>query len=59
MVVNRITLAPQCRRFVADEHNQTLIKFLLYYFNSCPLAESVYPNRNARKIFGDKAFVKK
>lgn len=44
-VANRITLAPQCRRFVEDEHNQTLIKFLLYYFNSCPLAESVYPNR--------------
>lgn len=44
-VANKITLAPQLRKFVEDNYNSTLIKFLLYYFNNCPLAESLYPEK--------------
>lgn len=44
-VANCITLAPQCRRFVEDEYNAKLIKFLLYYFNNSHLAEQIYPDK--------------
>ena len=33
-------------RFMVDEHNKDVLRFLLYYFNNCPLAESVFPNEN-------------
>lgn len=40
-----IVLAPQRRRFVIDEHNKQIILFMLYYFNNCPLAEQVFPDK--------------
>lgn len=33
-------------RFMVDEHNKQVLRFLLYYFNNCPLAESVFPNED-------------
>ena len=33
-------------RFMVDEHNKDVLRFLLYYFNDCPLAELVFPNEN-------------
>lgn len=44
-VAEDIVLAPQRRKFVVDEHNKQLIQFLLYYFNNCPLAEQVFPDK--------------
>lgn len=44
-IANEIVLAPQRRRFVVDEHNHDVLRFLLYYFNECPLAEEVFPDR--------------
>ena len=32
--------------FQIDEHNRNVIRFLLYYFNGCELAEQVFPNEN-------------
>lgn len=32
--------------FQIDEHNANVIKFLIYYFNSCELAESVFPDEH-------------
>lgn len=32
--------------FEIDEHNRNVLRFLLYYFNRCILAESVFPNEN-------------
>lgn len=34
------------RRFVIDENNSKVLRFLLYYFNNCPLAEEVFPGEN-------------
>ena len=44
-VANEIVLKPQNRRFDIDEHNKDVLRFLLYYFNGCPLAEDVFPGR--------------
>ncbi len=44
-VANRIVLAHQRRKFVVDDHNREILRFLLYYFNGCPLAEDVFPGR--------------
>lgn len=44
-VANEIVLKPQNRRFEIDECNKDVIRFLLYYFNGCQLAEEVFPNR--------------
>ncbi len=44
-VANNIVLAPQRRRFVIDDDNRDVLRFLLYYFNECPLAEEVFPSR--------------
>lgn len=33
-------------RFMVDEHNSDVLRFLLYYFNNCPLAESVFPDED-------------
>lgn len=32
--------------FQVDEYNRDVLKFLMYYFNGCKLAESVFPNEN-------------
>lgn len=44
-VANNIILAPQRRRFEIDENNRDIIRFLMYYFNNCELAEQVFPKR--------------
>lgn len=44
-VADEIVLAPQRRKFVIDEHNKGIIIFLLYYFNDCPLAEQIFPDK--------------
>lgn len=44
-IANNIVLARQRRQFVIDDNNRSVIRFLLYYFNGCPLAEEVFPNR--------------
>lgn len=44
-IANEIVLKPQNRRFEIDEHNKDVLRFLLYYFNGCPLAEDVFPGR--------------
>lgn len=44
-IANDIVLAPQRRKFVVDEGNKKIITFLLYYFNNCALAETVFPEK--------------
>lgn len=44
-VAEDIVLVPQRRKFVVDEHNKPVILFMLYYFNNCPLAEQVFPDK--------------
>lgn len=58
-VAENIVLAPQRRKFVVDEHNKQIILFMLYYFNNCPLAENVFPDKRYKLakpllIRGDK-----
>lgn len=38
-------LSSQRREFVIDDNNRDVIRFLLYYFHECPLAEEVFPGR--------------
>lgn len=45
-VANSIVLATQHRRFTIDQHNEKVLRFLLYYFNNCELAEEVFPDRH-------------
>lgn len=44
-IANNIVLARQRRQFVIDDDNRQVIRFLLYYFNGCSLAEEVFPSR--------------
>ncbi len=44
-IANHVVLAPQRRTFVIDDDNRDILRFLLYYFNNCPLAEQVFPGR--------------
>ncbi len=44
-IANNIVMASQHREFVIDDDNRLVIRFLLYYFNNCPLAENVFPGR--------------
>lgn len=44
-IANNVVLARQRRQFVIDDINRNVIRFLLYYFNGCPLAEEVFPGR--------------
>lgn len=44
-IANMIVIEPQHREFIVDEHNEKVIRFLLYYFNNCKLAEDVFPER--------------
>lgn len=32
--------------FQIDEYNRDVLRFLIYYFNGCKLAETVFPNEN-------------
>ncbi len=44
-IANNIVMTSQHREFVIDDDNRLVIRFLLYYFNNCPLAEDVFPGR--------------
>ncbi|MCM1318768.1 MAG: hypothetical protein NC217_00065 [Muribaculaceae bacterium] len=44
-IANNIVMAPQHREFVIDDNNKSVVRFLLYYFNNCRLAEQVFPGR--------------
>lgn len=44
-IANEVALAPQRRPFIIDDDNRLLLRFLLYYFNDSPLAETVFPDR--------------
>lgn len=44
-VANNVVLRHQHRAFVIDDNNRDILRFLLYYFNDCPLAETVFPRR--------------
>lgn len=44
-IADNIVMAFQRRPFVVDDNNRDIIRFLLYYFNNCHLAEQVFPNR--------------
>ena len=39
-------LAKQDRKFIADEQNRDVLRFLLYYFNGCEECEKVFPNKD-------------
>lgn len=45
-VANTICLAPQHRKFEIDDNNRDELRFLLYYFNNCELAETVFPDKH-------------
>ena len=45
-IANTVCLAPQHRKFEIDDNNRDVLRFLLYYFNNCPLAEEVFPNKH-------------
>jgi hypothetical protein len=44
-VANHVVLAPQRRQFIVDDNNHDVLRFMLYYFNGCPLCEDVFPGR--------------
>lgn len=44
-VANNVVMRPQRRAFVIDDDNRDILRFMLYYFNGCPLAETVFPSR--------------
>lgn len=44
-IADNIVLRPQRRKFVVDDYNRDVIRFLLYYFNNCQYAERVFPGR--------------
>lgn len=44
-IANEVVLRPQHRTFVIDDNNKQVLRFLLYYFNNCALAEDVFPGR--------------
>jgi hypothetical protein len=44
-IANNIVLESQHREFIIDDNNRKVVQFLLYYFNNCRLAETVFPER--------------
>lgn len=44
-VADNVVLRHQRRKFVIDDDNRDVMRFMLYYFNGCPLAETVFPSR--------------
>lgn len=45
-IANDVCLRQQRRKFEIDSDNEKLLRFLLYYFNNCTLAEDVFPNKH-------------
>lgn len=45
-IANDICLRQQRRKFEIDGENRDLLRFLLYYFNDCHLAEEVFPDKD-------------
>lgn len=45
-IANKICLRQQRRKLEIDGDNKLIFKFLLYYFNDCPLAETVFPGKH-------------
>jgi predicted ATPase len=45
-IANEICMKHQNRKFVVDDNNKDVLRFLLYYFNDCKLAEEVFPERH-------------
>lgn len=45
VIANEICLRQQRRKLDFDNNNKDVFRFLLYYFNNCPLAEQVFPNK--------------
>lgn len=45
MTIANKVLMYQHRKFVVDDNNRDVLRFLLYYFNNCSLAEKVFPDR--------------
>lgn len=41
-------LEREFREFCVDEYNRDILKFLVYYFNNCKLAEKVFPDKGYR-----------
>lgn len=44
-IADNMVLNHQRRKFVVDDNNRDVLRFMLYYFNGCPLAEEVFPGR--------------
>ncbi len=44
-IANNIVMEPQHREFIVDDDNRLVVRFLMYYFNNCRLAETVFPDR--------------
>ncbi len=44
-IANNIVMEPQHREFIIDDDNRLVVRFLMYYFNNCRLAETVFPDR--------------
>lgn len=38
-------IAKQGRRFIVDDNNRDVLRFLLYYFNGCDKALEIFPNK--------------
>ena len=45
-IANNVCLASQHRKYEVDEYNSKVLRFLLYYFNNCSLAETVFPEKD-------------
>lgn len=45
-IANEICLRQQRRSLILDDNNKDVFRFMLYYFNDCPLAEEVFPEKN-------------
>jgi predicted ATPase len=44
-IANEVCMKKQNRKFEIDDNNKDVLRFLLYYFNNCQLAEEVFPER--------------
>jgi hypothetical protein len=52
-IANSVVLAPQRRKFIVDDDNKQVLRFLLLYFNNCPLAEGRITKEMEPYLSGD------